>query len=198
MKYYITFCCLLFSLFQASAQDNALGLRFGNPSGFTYKSYQGSDKAIELGFGRSYPYRSINHRGYFYDWRDRQNYDYVDYRNVRDYRSTVPLNIFARYLLQQNIADVKGLQWYYGAGLQLRWQRYIYRYDYRRPNDPRWYEGEDSFTSIDLGVDAVIGLEYKFEKEPISLFLDATVFVEVYDRFFNFWPQSGIGARYHF
>ena len=51
---------------------------------------------------------------------------------------------------------------------------------------------------IDLGVHGVGGVEYTFAAVPISLFLDGTLFMEVVDDPFLFWPQLGTGARFRF
>ncbi|MBK6832505.1 MAG: hypothetical protein IPG92_18020 [Flavobacteriales bacterium] len=48
------------------------------------------------------------------------------------------------------------------------------------------------------GADGVIGLEYTFSKVPISLFLDGTLFMEIFDDPFLFRPQAGTGARFRF
>ena len=58
-------------------------------------------------------------------------------------------------------------------------------------------------TSFELSGDVVvgggvIGLEYTFSKVPISLFLDGTLFMEIFDDPFLFRPQAGTGARFRF
>ena len=51
---------------------------------------------------------------------------------------------------------------------------------------------------MDRGVDGVLGLEYTFSEAPLAVFLDATLFMEVFDNPFVFWPQVGLGIRYNF
>ena len=68
----------------------------------------------------------------------------------------------------------------------------------RNSGDPNWYTTTDRVTEIDVGVDGVIGLEYKFPKVPIAVFADFTLAMELYPDPFIPWGQFGIGARYNF
>ena len=78
-------------------------------------------------------------------------------------------------------------------------QTYTFDYRYKLFGSPEWYYAEgDRVTDIDIGADGVIGLEYTFNKIPLSLFVDATLFMEIVDQPFRFWFQGGIGARYNF
>ena len=70
--------------------------------------------------------------------------------------------------------DVDGLNWYYGAGGHVAFEsgrRILY---YR--ND-RYYRYNDG--NIGLGVDGIIGLEYKIPTIPFALSLDVKPYVEV-------------------
>lgn len=69
--------------------------------------------------------------------------------------------------------NVSGMNWYYGGGAHAAVQsdrrfygRYGYRYDYYR-------EG-----SFGLGIDGVLGLEYKIPSTPIAMSLDVKPYVE--------------------
>ena len=92
-----------------------------------------------------------------------------------------------------------GLNWYYGIGGQVRTQRYYFDYQYKVDGNNGWHDGRGEYvTDLDLGADGVLGLEYRFQKVPVSIFTDATLFMEVADDPFVFWLQGGIGARYNY
>ncbi|MBL4753272.1 MAG: hypothetical protein JKY52_06715 [Flavobacteriales bacterium] len=92
------------------------------------------------------------------------------------------LSIFVHYLFHNPITsigdnnDITGLDWYYGLGGQIK-----------------------SFNgAVDLGGDGVLGLEYTFSEIPITVFLDAILYVEIIDNPLNIDLDAGIGARYNF
>jgi hypothetical protein len=92
-----------------------------------------------------------------------------------------------------------GLDWYYGFGAQLRMQRFRYDYRYKLEGNNEWYVVYDAdVVETDLGLDGVLGVEYKFPDAPVALFMDGTLFMEIIDDPFLFRPQFGIGARYMF
>ncbi len=66
------------------------------------------------------------------------------------------------YQFHTTAFDVPGLQWYYGLGAHMG----IYG-----ENHPRGWFPDDK-TYITLGVDGIVGLDYKIEEIPISLSLD--------------------------
>lgn len=165
----------------------SLGLRFGDPAGLTFKKYSGST-AWEVNLGRSYRwgYR-YNDRFYHYErFGDRKLYDYKGH----DAGPTTALQV--HWLKHKDISGAKNLQFYYGLGPQARFTNVYYRYKF----DGRDYY--ERFTDIDLGIDGVLGLEYTIPGAPLSIFLDANVFVEVFDAPGWFQGQSGLGIRYNF
>jgi hypothetical protein len=179
-----------------SQDEWGVGFRFGDPSGITVKKYQ-AGKAFELSIGRT---RLLSGEDWyddrFGDWYRGRGFDYRDY-DYLGHEGAVPIGIQFHYLIQQPISGSNGLDWYYGFGGQLRLQGYRYDYRYRRDRD--WvYVTSDRIFDFDLGVDAVIGMEYRFPNSPLSLFLDLTLFMEVLDDPFLFWPQGGIGGRFNF
>lgn len=188
---------------QAQKKDWGIGLRGGDPSGITLKKYMGGN-ALEINVGRTHTFSG---RGWydnrFHEWYHDNKYDYKEFNYV-GYRSSMPLAIQVHYLWQKSLnrvadANVSGLDWYVGLGGQIRMQSYTFDYRYKIKDDPNWFYAKgDKVTDLDLGVDGVIGLEYNFEKIPIALFVDATVFMEIVDRPFYFWMQGGLGVRYNF
>ena len=92
------------------------------------------------------------------------------------------------YEFHFDIADAPGLKWYVGPGAHIGF--YNNHYDDRFGN----YGNGGSF----VGVDGVLGLDYKFDRAPINLSLDWQPSVEFGDgRGFNSgW--GGVGIRYTF
>ena len=183
----------------ALGQKNwGVGLRLGDPSGITIKKYSGNH-AFELSVGRSHLWYG---RGWydkrFNGWYEKQKFGYKDFHYI-GYWSSVPIGIQVHYLVQKGLKNAEGLDWYYGIGGQLRYQTFRYDYRYKLDGNPDWFYDKGSrVTDIDVGIDGVIGLEYKFRNAPFSMFADATLFMEVVDSPFAFWLQGGVGVRYNF
>ena len=204
-----TAICLLLCLFSfgfsdASAQSTGnnwgIGFRLGDPSGITVKRYL-SRHALELNIGRTRMwYRNAWYDDRFYHWYDKRNFGYKDFR-YEGYRASVPIGLQLHYLLHNNMVttDKGALDLYYGGGGQLRAQRYYFDYRYKWQGDDDWYwvRGEE-VTDIDVGIDGVLGIEYRFAEAPIGVFVDGNLFMEVADNPFAFWLQGGVGARYNF
>lgn len=76
-------------------------------------------------------------------------------------------------------AGAEGLNWYYGGGGHVAVHSgRLYYYDYRYGNrryDYYYRSGSD----LGLGVDGVIGLEYKIKPIPFAVSLDLKPFIEV-------------------
>lgn len=185
------------------AQENwGVGVRLGDPSGISVKKYT-ENNALEISVGRTHWSGRRWYDNRFDDWYKDQKFGYSEFQ-YRGYSASTPIGIQVHYLYRKSIntvADeqINGLEWYYGFGGQFRYQTYTYDYRYKLSGDPNWYyETGERVTDFDIGVDGVIGLEYTFEDAPVSVFLDATLFMEVVDDPFLFWMQAGVGARYNF
>lgn len=163
-----------------------------------------SKNALELSIGRTYVW---GYRNWYYDrfdyWYGNQKFGYKEFQYI-SYRSSQPLGIQLHYLFNNPIkstgkTDLSGLHWYYGLGAQFRFQTYDFDYRYKVDGDPDWYYARgERVTDIDLGIDGVLGLEYRFKTAPFSVFADITLFMEVVDNPFAFWTQGGVGVRYNF
>ncbi len=187
-----------------NAQDTwGLGVRVGDPSGITVKKYM-SKNALELSIGRTHVWGP---RNWYYDrfdhWYVDKKFGYKEYQYI-GYRSSAPLGVQLHYLFNNPINNVgkestDGLHWYYGLGAQFRFQTYDFDYRYKLDGDPDWYYARgERVSDIDLGIDGVLGLEYRFKTAPFSVFADITLFMEVLDDPFFFWTQGGLGVRYNF
>ncbi len=95
------------------------------------------------------------------------------------------------YEFHFDFVGAPGLKWYIGPGAHVGFYNSRY-YDQRYPNGP--YPATRSF----VGIDGVLGLDYKFTGAPINLSLDWQPSFEFgSDRgFFPSW--GGLGVRYTF
>ena len=91
------------------------------------------------------------------------------------------MRITGLYEFHMDIANAEGLKWYVGPGAHVGFY------------NNKYYKGGTS-----VGVDGVIGLDYKFKNAPINVSLDWQPSVEFsdYDGFSGSW--GGLGIRYVF
>ena len=197
--------CLVFIASSTYAQDWSVGVRLGDPSGISLKKYLGGKKtyegfnAVEVSFGRAYVLQGQGAYNRKFDSWHNANDEQCDERYLVSSESNTPLGLQVHYLVQENLSqigteNIKGLDWYYGFGGQIRSQSILYTYRCKKDGSSILYT--EKVSDIDLGADGVIGLEYAFDGAPISVYADLTLFMEIADDPFLFWFQSGIGVRY--
>lgn len=93
--------------------------------------------------------------------------------------------------------NVSGLNWYYGAGGHVAFRnRYYDRYYYYHRHNyyvVDYYDGG----GLGLGVDGVVGLEYKIKGAPIALSLDLKPFIEIHSNGGGIWTSidPGLGIK---
>lgn len=87
------------------------------------------------------------------------------------------------YEFHGRISGAPGLQWYAGPGAHLGFHNDYY---YKKKNHDGAY----------FGVDGVLGMDYKFNKVPISLSVDIQPFVNFPDGYFG--VGGGLGVRFTF
>lgn len=169
----------------AQAKNWGLGLRLGDPTGLTVKKYQG-DAAWELNIGSSpnFGYYDYEKRFYYYDWS--RGYKLLKYD--RTFATSVQLH----FLKHLPIADGGNLELYYGGGGQARFTQIQYWYEHNGHWDI------DRRTYVDLGLDGKVGLEYSFKEVPFSIFVDATLYLELYYKPMWLTGMGGLGIRYNF
>lgn len=201
MRTLLLISLLPFLAFAGDTPKSGIGFRLGDPSGITFKKYT-NGRAMELNFGRSYIWNNGWYNNSFSRYYKNKNYNYYVYDYIA-YRNSFPLSLQFHYLFQKPV-PVKGesktgrLDWYYGMGAQVRWQRFTYEYRYLTNSSSNWVYAEDHYLDLDLGVDGVIGVEFIFSEIPLALALDGNIFMEVFDLPFHFWWQSGLAIRYNF
>jgi hypothetical protein len=85
------------------------------------------------------------------------------------------------YEFNHNISDVRGLKWYIGPGAHLG-----------------FYNDHYAFRGTYIGIDGVIGLDYKFGNAPINMSIDWQPAFEFGDGLGFNGSWGGLGIRYTF
>jgi len=185
---------LCFVAFALSAQDpNGIGIRLGEPAGLSFKRFWPDDNALEVILGTARP-------GWSYNYYANSFNDYTAYKDFR-YRShqvKSTLYLQSRYVLHYEIY-IQGLggklDWYWGPGLVFKTARVEYRYQQK---EPPLQELREVRVDIDLGPEAIIGMEYRFPTVPFAAYGEISVMGELLDRPLTMRLFSGAGIRYQF
>ena len=106
------------------------------------------------------------------------------------------------------LADIKGLQFYYGAGFHAgSYQgRYYFadeRYYYKgRKGDVYLVRGgaylRDEESYVAFGADLILGLEYKLQDLPFVLGVDYKPYFDVFNGYTGFYNDAAISLRFTF
>ena len=93
--------------------------------------------------------------------------------------------------------ETKGLSFYYGAGAHLNAGNYYSRRIYYHRGDR--YDFIERRNNFALGVDGIIGIEYKFNPIPFAISLDLKPFIETTSYRYTYLAiDPGIGLKYTF
>ena len=107
------------------------------------------------------------------------------------------------------VADIKGLQFYYGAGFHAG----AYESRYYFADDRYYYKGRkgdyfdirnrngyyyDEATYLAIGADLIAGLEYKLPDLPFVVGIDYKPFFEVFNGYTGFYNDAAISLRFTF
>lgn len=175
-----------FSQLGTSEQKNwGLGLKLGDPTGFTAKKYFANNGALEFVIGIPTNYNAYDYDTYYYDKHHQLGYHDYKYNN----RGAIAFQL--HYLHHFDIPPVEGLQWYIGGGLQVR--NYFYETDYYDNNGI--YHSE-SANYLAAGIDLTGGAEYTFRGFPATVFVETNFFLAVVDQA-GFYFQPAIGGRFN-
>jgi hypothetical protein len=99
-------------------------------------------------------------------------------------------NLTALYEKTANAFDVVGMNWYYGGGGHISFLTNDLR------NDGRFYSRGEDYA---IGLDGIVGLEYKIPPIPLAVSIDLKPLFEVYrngDVYFGIDP--GLGIKFTF
>lgn len=92
------------------------------------------------------------------------------------------------YEIHGDISGAPGLKWYIGPGAHIGF------YDDHHRHHGGWHD----HSHVSIGIDGVIGLDYKFNGAPINISLDWQPSIEfTHDHGFN-GSWGGLGIRYTF
>jgi hypothetical protein len=140
---------------QGATYNTAIGLRLGYPLSASVKKFVKDDIAVE---------------------------GYVGFRGFGGYSW---VNIAAALQKHNPIAEVDGLQWYYGGGAS------VFFFNYKNS-----FIGDNSSTTS-FGVQGYLGLDYKFADAPLNITLDwiPTVFLNGFGSGFS-GGYGSLGVRY--
>ncbi len=170
--------------------NQGIGLRIGDPVGISYKLYLQGKSAVEFGLGTV---SRNSHSAYYKDtFKKKDKFDDYIYS---DHDVDFTIVLMGRYLIHEAFpANVEGrLDWYYGAGAQLRISKVDYQYfdEFNRI-------GSENITNIDLGPEAILGMEYELQDYPIVGFGEVSLLMEIVDRPLHFRVFGAVGIRYAF
>ena len=189
----LIFCLASTMTFAQQGKNWGIGVRLGDPIGLSVKKYVSRQKAVEFNVGRTWGY---NYSNAFY----RHNKYDRDFYNYEWHQPHSSVSLQGRYLVHKdlNMSGAPGLEWYYGAGAQIRFFSVDYRYRYYNGFDQKWRTRTERVTHTDVGLDGIIGLEYSWRDVPITVFTDLNLFLEILDDPFLPFLQGGVGCRYYF
>lgn len=181
-------CCTI-----SHAQKHAIGLRLGDPMAVTYKNYLSKTQSVEFILGSA---PTNWHWGYYQN--SFEHYSQFDNERYISHEVLSTLYLQGRYLLNYDIqidGMIGKLDWYWGLGALLKVANVRYTFQDFSGNLP--VESETKY-DIDLGPEGIIGLEYKFEDVPISVFGETSLVIELLDRPGAIRVFGAAGVRYNF
>jgi len=98
----------------------------------------------------------------------------------------------------QPVDNAEGLRWFYGGGGHLGFFRYGGRYYYWAYTDHGVvYVTEPGETATVVGLDFILGLDYKFRNAPFNVGLDVKPFVDFFDGVQGYW-DGALSFRFAF
>lgn len=193
MRLVVVFFVLVFSK-TVVGQHESIGIRLGAPTGVSYKKYiSNSTTALEIGLGgRPRGAQQQYYRNSFDKDNSFEDDTYVDHSV--DNSVFVQMRVLKQYPL--HIEDVEGdFEWYWGIGALMKVAKVDYRYT--EPGTPG-IQQSNNVTDFDLGPEVPLGIEYTFEDVPLTLFGEASLFLEIIDRPGVLAMYGGVGLRYNF
>ena len=177
----------------AQKMTHGIGLRLGEPLGFTYKLYLQNNKAIEFGLGTAVS----NWSGNYYK-NSFKHYSRYDGNHYLDHKVDNTIYLQGRYLIHYDI-PIEGmlgdLDWYWGLGAVLKSARVRYAY---QENLAPFRTFSDTRTDIDFGPEGIAGMEYVFDEIPLTIFGEVSLLFELADRPATLRAFAPTGLRYNF
>jgi len=112
------------------------------------------------------------------------------------HRSFIVTGLFEK---QKPIENAEGLSWFYGGGAHIGFFRYGGYYYYYGNGNPhyRYYVLEEGGSTAIVGLDFIIGLDYKFQNAPFDIGLDLKPFIDFQDGVYGYW-DGALSLRFTF
>jgi hypothetical protein len=110
------------------------------------------------------------------------------------YQATV---ITALYEQHVNIGNSPGLRWFYGGGGHIAFFRYGGYYHWVHKDGKFKYADREGITSAVVGIDGILGLDYKFNNAPVNISLDLKPFIDFYNGPYGYF-DGAVSARFTF
>lgn len=100
------------------------------------------------------------------------------------------ISITGLFEKHQPFPTAPGLSWYYGGGAHIGSMSGDYTYGYYHSNKDKYDYHENYDNTFYMGVDFIIGLEYKFKDVPISLGLDVKPQIDIVPGFYTYFDGA--------
>lgn len=110
------------------------------------------------------------------------------------YRNFTVTGLYEKYI---PIKSTPGLNWFAGAGAHLGFYRYGDRYYIYKRRGNVVYVDETHTSRTVVGIDGILGLNYKFKDAPFDISLDIKPFVDFFE-FPNGYFDGGLSFRFVF
>jgi hypothetical protein len=111
------------------------------------------------------------------------------------HRSFIITGLYEQHV---NIGSSPGLRWFYGGGAHIGFFRYNGYYYWGHKNGKYYYAdpyGRDSRAIV--GLDLILGLDYKFANAPFNLSLDIKPIIDFYDGPYMYF-DGALSVRFTF
>lgn len=168
-----------------------IGIRMGDAMGGTLKVYFLKRFAAEIVAGKAFG--GIN--GQFHEKTFRENVP-VPEINYAGHEVLYSYGFHGRLMMHNLIPrGFSGLDWYFGIGAQMRMVEG--RYDYFAKTVDSKLE-RMNIKTVDMGPEAILGVEFAFPGSPLSSFGELGLFVNLNDSRQFLLPQGGLGIRFNF
>lgn len=175
-------------------------MRLGDPLGVTYKRYLSEKGALEFigGIGGSQWHPAYYEKSFIKEYfRDDENVEYEDHTLDNVFYLQI------RYVHHNPIVweAIPGRwEWYWGAGVMGKTADITYLYkEYFIVNDQQVFDYKTKdVKDYDVGPEGVIGIQYTFDKIPMTIGYDFSINFELFDRTGTLKGYNGLAFRYNF
>jgi len=174
----------------------AVGLKVGDPIGVTYKAYLQKRYALEAVLGTTTNGAYID----FIRESFEVNSNFADFGYLGhsvNYSVAFQARALVHFPLPAGISGEVGVDWYLGAGINVR--VLDIEYVYETGDTPQDFEiGEVSDTYTLSGPEFIMGFEYLLPDTRFSVFAEGNLFIDTQFAHSEVRLQGGVGARYNF